>query len=552
MTRRSRQQVLRQRARRLKAVRRFGQVRRRGFVLVGVLVVVTILSLSAYSFSRWMRLEMEAAGAQHRTIQARLLAESGIELARALLISRRHGLPIPEATNNPELFRSIALFEEDEEIDPRVRGHFSVVAPLEDRIVGAGEYSNVRFGWTDESAKLDLNSWAERDPIRLREVLATSLLVPQDTARAIVDWIDRAESSGSAVFGSSFADLLDDYRPKNGPLECIDELLSVRGVTRQLLYRDDAAQSRAVDLYGLGSIGSVPLADSVTIYARSSESDRFGRERIWLNDPDLAELYRAVRDEFSVELARFVIAFRVLGTGVGPTADEATPFGDVAGAGSDTEDAEGEPGTGPGRNRFTSVVDLVDGRVSGTWEGVPIEVESPISQSSPTWREDLERILDRMSVAPNSVREGTINFNAASKEVLAILSDLSPAQREAIVARRDAASPSTLDASSDDGLAWLITNGILSLDEYRLIEPYVTGRSEVFRVRCIGSYVDGGPFAQIEAVVDGTRNPPELAFYRDAGPPRGSMREAVRMESLPHTLPNLSGMFASSSSGARQ
>jgi len=87
---------------------------RAGLVLVSVLFVISIMSLSAYSFARWMRVEREAAEMQLRTVQARLAAESAVELTRALLMGRRRGLPMPDLRDNPRLFRNIALFEDEE------------------------------------------------------------------------------------------------------------------------------------------------------------------------------------------------------------------------------------------------------------------------------------------------------------------------------------------------------------------------------------------------------------------------------------------------------
>src|SRR6516165_1557524 len=58
---------------------------RPGFVLVAVLVVVVLLSLTAYQFSDFMLAEYKAADSYLRLIQARALADSGVHYAAVLL-----------------------------------------------------------------------------------------------------------------------------------------------------------------------------------------------------------------------------------------------------------------------------------------------------------------------------------------------------------------------------------------------------------------------------------------------------------------------------------
>ena len=58
---------------------------RPGSVLVVVLVVVSLLTLGAYTFSEMMMVEAEATSMYARQVQTRALADSGVELVAALL-----------------------------------------------------------------------------------------------------------------------------------------------------------------------------------------------------------------------------------------------------------------------------------------------------------------------------------------------------------------------------------------------------------------------------------------------------------------------------------
>src|SRR4051794_9455078 len=85
--------------------------RRRGTVLVAVLLVVVILSLAAYQYGDLMTAEYRACEYAHRNAQARALADSGIHYAAALLANPDNvanelgGSP----WNNPEKFRDVAV-----------------------------------------------------------------------------------------------------------------------------------------------------------------------------------------------------------------------------------------------------------------------------------------------------------------------------------------------------------------------------------------------------------------------------------------------------------
>src|SRR5437762_3058465 len=64
-------------------------------------------------------------------------------------------------------------------------------------------------------------------------------------AAAIADWVDPDDDPGSASGGAASGAESGDYqnyRPKNGPLNSLDELLLVKGVTPQLLYGTDQNQ----------------------------------------------------------------------------------------------------------------------------------------------------------------------------------------------------------------------------------------------------------------------------------------------------------------------
>src|SRR5262245_37415040 len=102
--------------------------RRRGFVLIAVLLIVVILTLAAYQFSALMMAEYTAADSYARSVQARALADSGIAYAAAAL-SNADNLANILSNNpydNPSAFQGIVVNQSDK---PRFLGRFSIVAP---------------------------------------------------------------------------------------------------------------------------------------------------------------------------------------------------------------------------------------------------------------------------------------------------------------------------------------------------------------------------------------------------------------------------------------
>ena len=124
--------------------------RRRGSVLVIVLVVVAMLTLGAYTFSETMLSEAAATNMYGRRAQTRALADSGLEMVSALLSDEIDPLEI-SLYHDPLQFHAVTVLESD---NPLLRGRFTIVAPVESDL----DSRQTRFGLMDESARLNLNT----------------------------------------------------------------------------------------------------------------------------------------------------------------------------------------------------------------------------------------------------------------------------------------------------------------------------------------------------------------------------------------------------------
>ncbi|MGE3315557.1 MAG: hypothetical protein AB7O26_10615 [Planctomycetaceae bacterium] len=284
---------------------------RKGSVLLTVLVIIGLLTFAIYTFAELSVSEVEATSMYARSTQTRALADSGLELASALLAD-----PLERASENyyhrPELFAGILMQDAQ---GARGRGRYSVIAPNESDITSTA----VRYGFSDESGKLNLNEAVKWDigAADKRKLLMFLPLMTEECADAILDWVDN--DALAREFGAEadfYEGLAEPYAPTNGPLSSLDELLLVRGVSRELLFGEDANRNGLLDLgEDLNGDGILDRgwAAYLTVYSKEANVRADGSPRIKLNQDDLAALFDELAAEFDDETATFVVAYRMNG-----------------------------------------------------------------------------------------------------------------------------------------------------------------------------------------------------------------------------------------------
>lgn len=293
---------------------------RSGSVLIVVFVVILFLTLAAYTYTQTMLTELEASAIQGLDAQTRAAADSGVEYAATLLANRSEP-GLENLLHNPELFHGIPVMNGER---PRARVRFSLIALFEQDVSG----QRIRYGLMDESGKLNLNILGQ---MQLTDDEARALLmgVPgmtEEIADAIRDWIDSDDETllYGAETDDTYAAMSPPYSAKNGPLESIDELLMVRGVTPQLLYGEDANRNGLLDPNENDGDASPPYdnADGLldpgwvayfTVHSRESNLRADSTPRIDLSSGILTDLYDSLEEEFDEDVAKFVVAYRING-----------------------------------------------------------------------------------------------------------------------------------------------------------------------------------------------------------------------------------------------
>lgn len=378
---------------------------RRGSVLLVVLVVIALLALGAYSFSELMVSESHATGVFGREAQARACADSGVELAASVL-GRPTDVGIFEnVTHDPQNFGGVTLRESN---NARGRARFSLIAPNESDPSGA----TLRFGLIDESSKLNLNALVAEEKKQQSQGASTTgtntstsststtsgsaasgtstsstdststatvsasdpssrlLMIPGMTyelADAILDFIDEDETTRTSGCESDYYQSLQPaYASKNSPLESLDELLLVRGVTPEYLYGEDANRNGLLDPNeNDGDVswpndnadGSLQLGWSayLSVYGRETNTRWDGTARININNNNLAELYDQLEEEFDATVAQFVVAYRVSSQAQSSTANQAAAGGaPSSGSGGNAGGGNSGGGQNSGANNSAS------------------------------------------------------------------------------------------------------------------------------------------------------------------------------------------------------
>lgn len=489
--------------------------RRPAFVMLTVLLVVVILSLAAYQYAELMSTEARAQSRIQNASQTRGTADSGIHYAMAALAtpdtisSELNGNP----WSNPDRFRAQALGDNGLK--------FSIVAIDDSQAAATGSFTT-RYGVTDEAGKVNLNALLQIDKTgKVAHDVLVKLGLTEDDANSIVDWIDTDEEARSGGAESQYYSALSpSYRAKNGPLDSIEELLLVKGITPDKLFGNDRNRNGKIDGDEAAGSGSLDrgLLPYLTMYSRESNTDSTGAPRVNINDTDASTLLASLQTAVGSDMANFILASRLLtvspagtpmpmGAKVGSSADLATPL--------QAKLTSGKP------KDLTSILSLI-----GTSIVIPparqndptIYVPCPLNDAGQI-KTLLPTLFDKCTTTADAVLPGRININTAPQAVLEALTVIDPALTDAdigtILDKRPALGASDAADPVYNTPAWLLTEAGLKPTVLLALEKYVTCRSQVYRVQSVGFSENGPSFSRVEAVVDANDGKPRILYYRD-------------------------------------
>jgi len=489
------------------------RIRRRGSILLLVLVAVTVMALCTMTYLEMMHNEHRAAHFAGRQQQARLLAESGVAYLQTFLESSSEEIYQDGGLwDNRDVMQAVIVVED---VLSTGQGRFTIVTPD----LSQGYYSDLHYGLENESAKLNLNTLLQGEGPKQSTARDRLLAIPgmeDDVADAILDWID--SDSQARDFGAEevyYESLDPPYEPTNGPLASLDELLQVRGVTPELLYGVDANRNYLVDenerprglLMQLDNTnGQLDRGWSayLTLHSLEKQVDSEGQPKIDVNSADLKVLHKKLETVLDQNAAKFIIAYRQYQR----ASDDAS--GTVVDSASLQLDFKKEA-----QQTIGSLLDLVGARLSvQVSEGAkPQLVESPWKEGLSTYRGELLELHDQLTVGSEPYLAGRVNINQASRPVLLSVPGLSQSAVDQILLHRER----QLRGASDDQrhAVWILGQGIVSQEEMKQLEPLITSAGDVYSGQVVGFFDSGSPTARLEVIFDRSGSSTRLVSWND-------------------------------------
>jgi general secretion pathway protein K len=266
-----------------------------GVALVLVLWALVFLSALATNFASGMRIQAKLTRNNVDQIQAYYAARGGVDLAVARTVQRmqytnkhttRNADNVGNTANNLNLDRvhGAAGEEQDQEQQEEEQELWKIDGtPNDAELKGV----NLRVFITNEAGKVDINETSESI---LRNLLEQFQLLPEQIdviVDSVADWKDGDNLHRMNGAEDDYYKKLDPpYKAKNDKFSSVEELLRVRGVTPEILYRTmpppedgdqtaaaaDAAPADTGETAG-GEPARLRLIDCLTVYNKGGKID---------------------------------------------------------------------------------------------------------------------------------------------------------------------------------------------------------------------------------------------------------------------------------------
>ena len=229
-----------------------------GIALITVILIISILVAAALELNRSSRADVYDAANVSDGIQLSYVAKSGFYGAAAVVVNS----PNEYETLRDDWARAELLSAQSKSFFPN--GYFVV------RI-------------EDEKGKIPLNKLVTGGAVneQIKAVLARLLALPEfglnenqsaEIVDSIIDWIDANEDvTGLGAESSYYLSKALPYTAKNAPLDCIDELLMIKGITSEVFAGTGKKPGlvQFVTIYGTGAV-NLNTAPKMVLRALSS------------------------------------------------------------------------------------------------------------------------------------------------------------------------------------------------------------------------------------------------------------------------------------------
>jgi len=234
-----------------------------GFALILTILIISLIVTLTLQFNSSMRSHLHAAVNLRDSIKLGCIAKSGFHCALAILV------------------------EDDLEKDfESIHEPWMVAKALSSHSNSIFEEGRFAIEIIDHSGRIQINRLVDENGNynnKQKDLLTRFLnsskfgLEPQDVAiivDSIKDWIDRDDDTDFGAENAYYQTLEKPYSCKNGPLDSLEELLLIRGITKELFYgREEQPGIRYyLSVYGDGKI-NINTADPLILEILSDQMD---------------------------------------------------------------------------------------------------------------------------------------------------------------------------------------------------------------------------------------------------------------------------------------
>ncbi len=525
------------------------KTRRGGFFLILVLIVIVIASLSVYSFTGLMVAYDDAAYLSGDIVQARVAVESGAEAVRLILAQPPDSrVDLGGIYNNQGLFQAVTV---STGIDGATFCNYSILAPDLDEL---GMYGGLRFGLQDESARLNINAltvieenWAGLSPLvaltgaaaetgteaeAVSDNIAVLLLLglpgmTEEAANAIMDWLDEDDDARTNSYERDYySGLPTPYEPTNGPIQSVEELLLVAGVTPTLLFGADANRNGLLDAdeqqrfnVSIDTPGALGWAAYLTVHSAEANKRNDGGLRINVNQDDLELLAEQLADLGNEDYSSFILAYRIAGQSTAANVAAAVSGAEVTTNNSNPQVSgvwsadllEQFDLSGGGGTKLNQVLDLIDATVTVGQGDQAQSYVSPFSGDLISMALYLPLLMDSLTTQEVDMMPGRINLNQCPAELLYGMGLLTEEQVEAILEDRETET----DDPNRQFETWPLVEGIVTIDQMRQLMPLLCGGGDIFRGQIVGYFENSPASHRSEVIIDATTVNPKIVSWRD-------------------------------------
>jgi len=248
--------------------------RKNGSALITVLWILIFLSVLAFSFAFNARIELRLASYHRKKVKAESLANSGMEVARMLMMKS-------------EDLKKIKDPESDEAQEAMEQWWYQAAKRLSDGLTVNGLRHSLGDGEivmdiVPEPARRNINVLDMDDWARVLQVGGVPEEMWPGLVDSIMDWTDRDSVTrlDGAETEDYYALLSPPRRAGNGPFNTVDELLLVKDFNEAILYggvlnTEFGDEESAIEVSG--------IADMLTVYSERVRRGRGRRDTVNIN-----------------------------------------------------------------------------------------------------------------------------------------------------------------------------------------------------------------------------------------------------------------------------